>query len=104
MRKLTDVEYERVNDVTPEVFHNHRSLKSKLIYHYTSTFFSNEDYEKYFTFKNRKYSIEAEYIENVRTPTHKSYPTLDLVPRSPRDDFYIGYGNESRIHRRTLVE
>ena len=35
-----------------------------------STFFSNEDYEKYFTFKNRKYGIEAEYIENVRTPTH----------------------------------
>ena len=63
-----------------------------------STFYSNEDYEKYFTFKNRKYSIEAEYIENVRTPTHKLYPTLDLVPRSPRDDFYIRYGNESRIH------
>ena len=63
-----------------------------------STFYSNEDYEKYFTFKNSKYSIEAEYIENVRTPTHKSYTTLDLVPRSPRDDFYIRYGNESRIH------
>ena len=30
------------------------------------------DYDRYFTFKNRKYSIEAEYIENVRTPTHKS--------------------------------
>ena len=63
-----------------------------------STFHSNEDYERYFTFKNRKYSIEAEYIENVRTPTHKSYQSLDLVPRSPRDDFYIRYGNESRIH------
>ena len=47
-----------------------------------STFYSNEDYEKYFTFKNRKYSIEAEYIENVRTPTHKSYPTLDLGTRN----------------------
>ena len=33
-----------------------------------------------------------------QTPTHVSYPTLDLVPRSPRDDFYIRYGNESRIH------
>ena len=64
----------------------------------SSTFFSNEDYEIYFTFKNKKYSIEAEYIANVRTPTHKSYPTLDLVPRSPRDDFYIRYGNESRLH------
>ena len=63
-----------------------------------STFHSSEDYEKYFTLKNRKYSVEAEYIENVRTPTHKSYKTLDLVPRSPRDDFYIRYGNESRIH------
>ena len=63
-----------------------------------STFYSNGDYEKYFTFKNRKYSIEVEYIDNVRTPTHKSYPTLDLVPRSPRDDFYIRYGNESRVH------
>ena len=55
-----------------------------------STFYSNVDYEKYFTFKNRKYSIEAEYIENVRTRTHKSYPTLDLVPRSPRDDLCVG--------------
>ena len=54
--------------------------------------------EEYFTFKSRKYSIEAEYIENVRTPTHKSCKTLDLVPRSPRDDLYIRYGNESRIH------
>ena len=36
-----------------------------------STFNSSEDYEKYFTLKNRKYSVEAEYIENVRTPTHK---------------------------------
>ena len=63
-----------------------------------STFDSNEDYEKYFTLKNRKYSVEAEYIENVRTPTHESYQSLDLVPRSPRDDFYITYGNESRIH------
>ena len=57
---------------------------------------SSEDYERYFTLKNRKYSVEAEYIENVRTPTHKSYQSLDLVPRSPRDDFYIRYGNESR--------
>ena len=64
-----------------------------------STFNSSEDYEKYFTLKNRKFSGEAEYIENVRTPTHKSYKTLDLVPRSPRDDFYIRYGNESRIHQ-----
>ena len=63
-----------------------------------STFNSSEDYEKCFTLKNRKYSVEAEYMENVRTPTHKSYKTLDLVPRSPRDDFYIRYGNESRIH------
>ena len=63
-----------------------------------STFNSSEDYKKYFTLKNRKYSVEAEYIENVRTPTHKSYKTLDLVPRLPRDDFYIRYGNESRIH------
>ena len=63
-----------------------------------STFNRSEDYEKYFKLKNRKYSVEAEYIENVRTPTHKSYETLDLVPRSPRDDFYIRYGNESRIH------
>ena len=54
-----------------------------------STFFSNEDYERYFTFKNRKYSVEAEYIENVRTPTHKTYQTLDLVPRLPQDDSYI---------------
>ena len=64
-----------------------------------STFHSSEDYEKCFTLKNKKYSVEAEYIENVRTPTHKSYQTLDLVPRSPRDDFYIRYGNESRIHQ-----
>ena len=54
-----------------------------------STFNSSEDYIKHFTLKNRKYCVEAEYIENVRTPTHKSYKTLDLVPRSPRDDFYI---------------
>ena len=46
-----------------------------------STFNSNEYYERYFTLKNRKYSVEAEYIENVRTPTHKTYKTLDLVPR-----------------------
>ena len=64
-----------------------------------STFNSSEDYEKYFTLKYRKYSLKAEYIENVRTPTHKSYQSLDLVPRSPRDDFYIRYGNESRIHQ-----
>ena len=32
---------------------------------------------------NRKYSVEAEYTENVRTPTHKSYKTSDLVPGSP---------------------
>ena len=38
LRKLTDVEYEGVNDVTPEVFHNHRSLKSKLIYHYNKMY------------------------------------------------------------------
>ena len=63
-----------------------------------STFNSSEDFGKYFTLKNRKYSVEAEHIENIRTPTHKSYITLDLVPRSPRDDFYIRYGNESRIH------
>ena len=63
-----------------------------------STIHSNEDYEKYFALKNRKYSVEAEYTENVRTPTHKSYQSLDLVPRSPRDDFCIRYGNESRIH------
>ena len=62
-------------------------------------FSTSEDYEKYFTFKNRKYSVEAEYIENARPPTHKSYETLDLVPRSPRDDFYIRYGNVSRIHQ-----
>ena len=37
---------------------------------------------------NRKYSVEAEFLGNVRTPTHKSYKTLDLVPRLPRDDFY----------------
>ena len=37
-----------------------------------STFNSNEDYERYFTLKNRKYSVEAEYLENVRTPTHKT--------------------------------
>ena len=64
-----------------------------------STFNSSEDYEKYFTLKNRKYSVEAEYIGNVRTPTHKSYKTLDLVPRLPQDDFYIRYGNESRVHQ-----
>ena len=64
-----------------------------------STINSSGDYEKYFTFKNRKYSVEAEYIENARPPTHKSYKTLDLVPRSPRDDFYIRYGNVSRIHQ-----
>ena len=63
-----------------------------------STFHSNEDYEKYFIFKNRKYSIEAEFIENVRTPTHKSYQSLDLVPTSPRDDFYIRYGKIGRAH------
>ena len=49
--------------------------------------------------KNRKYSVEAEYLENVRTPTHKTYKTIDLVPRLPRDDFYIRYGNESRVHQ-----
>ena len=35
----------------------------------SSTFNSSEDYERYFTLKNRKYSVEAEYLENVRTPT-----------------------------------
>ena len=64
-----------------------------------STFNSSDDYEKYFTLKNRKCSVEAEYIENARPPTHKSYKTLDLVSRSPRDDFYIRYGNVSRIHQ-----
>ena len=64
-----------------------------------STFNSGEDSEKYFTLKNRKYRVEAEYLENVRTPTHKSYKTLDLVRRLPRDDFYIRYGNDSRIHQ-----
>ena len=59
-----------------------------------STFNSNVD-EDTFTLKNRKYSVEAEYLENIRMPTHKSYKTLDLVPRLPRDDFYIRYGNES---------
>ena len=56
-------------------------------------------YIKKYRRKNRKYSVEAEYLENVRTPTHKSYPTLDPVPRLPRDDFYIRYGNETRIHQ-----
>ena len=64
-----------------------------------STFDSTEDYERYFTLKNRKYSVEAEYLENVRTPTHKTFKTLNLVPRLPRDDFYIRYGNESRVHQ-----
>ena len=64
-----------------------------------STFNSNENYERYFTLKNRKYSVEAEYLENVRTPTYKTYKTLDLVPRLPRNDFYIRYGNESRVHQ-----
>ena len=54
-----------------------------------SIFNSTDDYERYFTLKNRKYSVEAEYIENVRTPTHKTYQTLDLVPRLPQDDSYI---------------
>ena len=60
---------------------------------------STEDYERYFTLKSRKYSVEAEYLESVRTPTRKTYQTLDLVPRLPQDDFYIRYGNESRIHQ-----
>ena len=64
----------------------------------TSTLNSSEGYERYFTLKNRECSVEAEYLENVGTPTHKSFKTLDLVPRRPRDDFYIRYGNESRIH------
>ena len=64
-----------------------------------STFNSNEDYERYFTLKNRKYSVEAEYLENVRTLTHKTYKTLNLVPRLPRDDFYIRCSDESRIHQ-----
>ena len=38
LRKLTDVQYGGVNDVTPEVIHTHRSLKSKLIYHYNKTY------------------------------------------------------------------
>ena len=58
-----------------------------------------EDYEKYFTLKNRKYSVEAEYLKNVRAPTHKTYQTLDLEPRLPQADFYIRYGNESRVHQ-----
>ena len=64
-----------------------------------SIFNSTDDYERYFTLKNRKYSVEAEYIENVRTPTHKTYQTLDLVPRLPQDDSYIRCGNESRVHQ-----
>ena len=88
-------------NIMPNIEHiSDSSIPSILDYNIItpSTYNSSEDYEKYFTFKNRKYSVEAEYIENVTTPTHKSYKTLDLVPRSPRDDFYIRYGNESRIH------
>ena len=29
---------------------------------------------------------------------HKIYRSLDLVPKLPRDDFNIKYGNESRVH------
>ena len=64
-----------------------------------STFNSTEDYKRYFTLKNRKYSVEAEYLENERAPTHKTYQTLDLLPRLPQDDFYIRYDNESRVHQ-----
>ena len=63
-----------------------------------STFNSNEGCERYFTLKNRKYYVEAEYLKNIRTPTHKIYNTLDLIPRQPRDDFYIRNGNEFRVH------
>ena len=88
--KMPDIEYIADSSISSRL---DNSIKSP------STFHSNEDYERYFTLKNRKYSVEAEYLENVRTPTHKTYKTLDLVPRLPRDDFYIGYGNESRIHQ-----
>ena len=64
-----------------------------------SIFNSTEDYERYFTWKNRKYSVEAVYLGNVWTPTHKTYQTLDLVPRLPQDDFFIRYGNESRVQQ-----
>ena len=39
------------------------------------------------------------YLENERTPMHKTYRTLDLVPTLPRDDFHNRYGSESRVHR-----
>ena len=64
-----------------------------------STFNTSKDCERYFTLKNRKYDVGAEYLENERTPMHKTYKTLDLVPRLPRDDFHVRYGNESRVHQ-----
>ena len=59
----------------------------------------NEHSERYFTLKHRKYNVTAEYLENERTPIHKTYKTLILVPKLPRDDFHIRYGNESRVHQ-----
>ena len=38
LRKITDVEYEGVNDVAPGVVQTHKSLKSKLIYHYNKMY------------------------------------------------------------------
>ena len=38
LRKITNVEYERVNDVAPGVVQTHNSLKSKLIYHYNKMY------------------------------------------------------------------
>ena len=38
LRKISDVEYEGVNDVAPGVVQTHKSLKSKLIYHYNKMY------------------------------------------------------------------
>ena len=64
-----------------------------------STFTTTKEYERYFTLEHRKYDIEAEYFENERTPMHKTHRRLDSVPKLPRDDFHIRYGNESRVHQ-----
>ena len=76
------------------------SIQSKLNNNFQkpSIFTTSKDYERYFALKHRKYNVEAEYLENERTPIHMTYTTLDLVPKLPRDDFHIRYGNESRVH------
>ena len=45
-----------------------------------STLNTSKGFQRYFTLQHRKYNVEAEYLENKRTPPHKTYKTLDLVP------------------------